>query len=135
LRILCIDDEPELRQLLHDVLEVHHHKVTVAPSGREGLEMFRSNLRGREPYEIVITDLGMPDMDGHHVARAVKAESPQTPVIMLTGWGTMMKAEGETAPEVDAVLSKPPRIQELNALLYRMSALIGNPPPQQQRAA
>jgi DNA-binding NtrC family response regulator len=97
--------------------------------------MFRSNLRGREPYEIVITDLGMPDMDGHHVARAVKAESPQTPVIMLTGWGTMMKAEGETAPEVDAVLSKPPRIQELNALLYRMSALIGNPPPQQQRAA
>ncbi len=111
-----------LRQLMHDVLEVHHHKVTVAAGGREGLEMFRSNLRGREPYEIVITDLGMPDMDGHHVARAIKAESPRTPVIMLTGWGTMMKAEGETAPEVDAVLSKPPRIQELNNLLSRISS-------------
>ena len=122
LRILCIDDEPELRQLMHDVLEVHHHKVTVASGGREGLEMFRSNLRGREPYEMVITDLGMPDMDGHHVARAIKAESPRTPVIMLTGWGTMMQAEGESAPEVDAVLSKPPRIQELNDLLYRICA-------------
>jgi signal transduction histidine kinase/ActR/RegA family two-component response regulator len=135
LRILCIDDEPELRQLLHDVLEVHHHKVSVAPSGREGVEMFRSNLQGHEPFEIVITDLGMPDMDGHHVARAIKAQSPHTPVIMLTGWGTMMKAEGESAPEVDAVLSKPPRIQELNALLYRMSLPGVTPPPWVQNAA
>jgi len=127
LRILCIDDEPELRQLMHDVLEVHHHKVTVAAGGREGLEMFRSNFRGREPYEVVITDLGMPDMDGHHVARAIKSESPHTPIIMLTGWGAMMKAEGETTPEVDAVISKPPRIQELNDVLYRISANGANP--------
>jgi signal transduction histidine kinase/ActR/RegA family two-component response regulator len=127
LRILCIDDEPALRELMRDVLEVHHHKVTVAPGGREGLEMFRSNLQGREPYEIVITDLGMPDLDGHQVARAIKAASPGTPVVMLTGWGAMMKAEGETAPEVDAVLSKPPRIRELNDLLYRISSNSGNP--------
>jgi signal transduction histidine kinase/ActR/RegA family two-component response regulator len=135
LRILCIDDEPELRQLLHDVLEVHNHKVTVASSGKEGLEMFRANLHGREPFEVVITDLGMPEMDGHHVARAVKAESPQTPVIMLTGWGTMMKAEGESAPEVDAVLSKPPRIRELNALLIRMASPEANAPGWQKNAA
>jgi CheY-like chemotaxis protein len=120
LRVLCIDDEPQLRQLMHDVLEVHHHKVSVAPSGKEGLEMFRSSMGGKDPYEVVITDLGMPEMDGHHLARAIKAESPHTPVIMLTGWGTIMKAEGETAPEVDAVLSKPPRIQELNDLLHRI---------------
>jgi signal transduction histidine kinase/CheY-like chemotaxis protein len=122
LRILCIDDEPELRQLMADLLEVHHHKVTVASSGKEGLEIFRANLRGIEPFEIVITDLGMPDMDGHHLARAIKAESPHTPIIMLTGWGAMMKADGETAPEVDAVLSKPPRIQELNNILVRICA-------------
>ena len=66
---------------------------------------------------MVITDLGMPDMDGYHVARAIKAESPRTPILMLTGWGTMIKADGESAPEVDAVLSKPPRMQELNARL------------------
>jgi signal transduction histidine kinase/ActR/RegA family two-component response regulator len=120
LRILCIDDEPELRQLMHDLLQVHHHKVTMAPGGKEGLALFRERLHGQEPYEIVITDLGMPDMDGHHVARAIKAEAPHTPIIMLTGWGAMMKADGETAPEVDAVLSKPPRIQELNNILVRI---------------
>jgi signal transduction histidine kinase/ActR/RegA family two-component response regulator len=122
LRILCIDDEPELRQLMGDLLEVHHHKVTIVAGGQEGLEVFRSRLRGPEPFEIVITDLGMPDMDGHHLARAIKAESPHTPIIMLTGWGAMMKADGEAAPEVDAVLSKPPRIQELNSLLVRICA-------------
>ncbi len=135
LRILCIDDEPELRQLLHDVLEVHNHKVAVAPGGKEGLALFKSSLLGSEPFEVVITDLGMPDMDGHHVARAVKSESPNTPVIMLTGWGTMMKAEGESAPEVDAVLGKPPRIAELNALLHRLSLAIANQPRLQQNAA
>jgi CheY-like chemotaxis protein len=122
LRILCIDDEPELRELMRDVLEAYHHKVTVAAGGKEGLEMFQSNLRGPAPYEMVITDLGMPDIDGRQVARSIKAESPRTPVIMLTGWGTMMKADKETNPEVDAVLSKPPRIQELNDLLQRISA-------------
>jgi signal transduction histidine kinase/ActR/RegA family two-component response regulator len=135
LRILCIDDEPELRQLLHDVLEVHNHKVSVASSGKEGLELFRSHLHGPEFYEVVITDLGMPEMDGHHVARTIKTESAHTPVIMLTGWGTMMQAEGESAPEVDAVLGKPPRIQELNALLQRLSTSSPSPSSLQQNAA
>ena len=122
LRILYIDDEPLLRQLLHDVLELHDHKVTVAASGREGLELFRSNLSGSEPYEIVITDFGMPGMDGRHVARALRAESPQTPIVMLTGWGRMMKADGEIVPEVDAVVSKPPHMEELNNLLLQVTA-------------
>ncbi len=137
LRILCIDDEPELRQLMHDLLEVHNHTVTIAPGGTEGLHLFRSKLHGREPFEVVITDLGMPDMDGHHLARAIKADSPHTPIIMLTGWGAMMKADGETAPEVDAVLSKPPRIQELNAILVRIcgsAPLLLEQKPQPQAA-
>ncbi|HUD47256.1 MAG TPA: ATP-binding protein [Candidatus Baltobacteraceae bacterium] len=123
LRILCIDDDPELRLLLRDVLEVHHHKVTVAAGGMEGVQLFRSNLGGLDPFDMVITDLGMPEMDGHHVARAIKAESPRTPIIMLTGWGAMMQAEGESTPEVDAVLSKPPRIQELTNVLDRICAI------------
>ncbi|HEV7926383.1 MAG TPA: ATP-binding protein, partial [Verrucomicrobiae bacterium] len=135
LRILCIDDEPELRQLMHDLLEVHMHKVTLAKGGQEGLQLFRASLLGQEPYEIVITDLGMPDMDGHHLARAVKADSPHTPVIMLTGWGTMMKEDGETAPEVDAVLSKPPRIQELNNILVRICANLDQAQAQKTKAA
>jgi len=121
LRILCIDDEPGVRDFLHDCLEHGHHQVSVAPGGREGLEMFRSSLRGGHPFEVVITDLGMPDMDGYHVARAIKKDSPRTPILMLTGWGTMIQADGQSAPEVDAVLSKPPRVQELDSLLQRLA--------------
>jgi hypothetical protein len=55
------------------------------------------------------------------VARAIKAESPRTPVIMLTGWGSMMKADGEANPPVDAVLGKPPRRQELSNLLFQIT--------------
>jgi len=122
MRILCIDDEPDVRTLLQDCLEHEHHQVSVAPGGREGLEMFRSSLTGGQPFQVVITDLGMPDMDGYHVARAIKAESPRTPILMLTGWGAMIKADGDTAPEVDAMLSKPAHIPELNALLHRLAS-------------
>ena len=58
----------------------------------------------------------MPDMDGHHVARTIKAESPKTPVIMMTGWGTIMKEDGEPTPEVDAVVGKPPQYAGIEQL-------------------
>jgi DNA-binding NtrC family response regulator len=95
--------------------------VKVASGGKRGLEMFRTATLENQPYEVVITDLGMPDIDGQRVARAIKAESPKTPVIMMTGWGTFMEAEGETALPVDAVVGKPPRMQELNDLVLRMA--------------
>ena len=117
LHILCIDDEPVIREILNESLQTYSHRVTTAPSGKDGIEMFRVAIKQKQPYQAVITDLGMPEMDGHQVARIIKAESPHTPVIMLTGWGTIMKEEGETAPEVDAILAKPARIEELNSLL------------------
>jgi CheY-like chemotaxis protein len=122
LRILCIDDQPELRQLLSNVLESQHHQVTVAASGREGLEMFRSNLQGNKPYEVVITDLSMPEMDGRQVARALRAEAPDIPIVLFTGWGAMMKADGEFVSEVDAVLGKPAHLLELNRILVHVTA-------------
>jgi CheY-like chemotaxis protein len=121
LRILVIDDEPNLRQVLHDVLEADLHQVTVASGGGEGIDLFRSALHAGDPFEVVITDLGMPEIDGRHVARAIKAQSSQTPVIMLTGWGAMLKSDGQTDPGVDVVLGKPPRAQELNNLLYQIT--------------
>ena len=122
LRILCVDDEPKILQLLSDSLEYFNHQVTFASSGKQGIELFREARLKKQPYEVVITDLGMPDMDGRQLVHAIKAESAVTPVIMMTGWGTMMKEDGETVPEVDAVISKPPRVLELNDLLLRVTA-------------
>jgi signal transduction histidine kinase len=121
LNILCIDDEPQIRQILSDCLGHCHHKIELAGGGKQGLELFRAAKKTNKPFEVVITDLGMPDVDGHQVARAIKAESPHTPVIMMTGWGTMMKEDGDATPEVDALVGKPPRMQELNALLIRLT--------------
>jgi len=121
LRILCCDDEPMIRELLNDCLGSYNHDVSVAEGGEQGLEMFRSAMQANRPYQVVITDLGMPGMDGQAVTRAIKAQSPHTPVVMMTGWGTLMKEEGETATQADALLSKPPRIQELNELLLRIT--------------
>jgi len=117
LHVLCIDDESVIREILNDSLTNFNHRVTVASSGKDGIELFRTAMRQKQPYQAVITDLGMPEMDGHQVARIIKAESPKTPIIMLTGWGAIMKEEGETAPEVDAIIAKPARIDELNNLL------------------
>jgi signal transduction histidine kinase/CheY-like chemotaxis protein len=122
LRILCIDDESQMQELLKHCLTTLEHQVTTASGGKQGVEMFRAAALQKQPYQMVITDLGMPDIDGHQVAKTIKAESPRTPIVMMTGWGTMMKEDGETAPEVDAVVGKPPRIQELNSLILQLTA-------------
>ena len=113
LRILCVDDEPKLRDLLADCLGTYGHRVTVAGGGQQGLAMFRATMEGPEHYEVVITDLGMPDFDGHQVARGVKALRPLTPVIMMTGWGNLMNDETKKTPSIDAVLGKPPKLEDL----------------------
>lgn len=122
LRILCIDDEPLIRELLVDSLVLFKHKVTTVDGGHGGLELFNQARDAGEPFEVVITDLGMPDMDGRQVATAIKQASPATPVIMLTGWGMMMKDEGDVPAQVDGVLSKPPRVKELGDMLARVFA-------------
>ncbi|HLZ53549.1 MAG TPA: ATP-binding protein, partial [Verrucomicrobiae bacterium] len=100
--ILCIDDEPGVRKLLHKMLELDHHQVQMTDGGEAGLEAFRAaNGQGR-PFDVVITDLGMPYLDGREVAKILKRESPGTPIIMLTGWGVFMKEDGRTLSQVEA---------------------------------
>jgi len=96
--------------------------VTVASGGKVGLELFRAATLDNQPYEVVITDLCMPDIDGNSVVRTIKTESPKTPVIMMTGYSTFMKNDGAAALSADAVVGKPARMQELNDLVLRIAA-------------
>ena len=121
LQILCIDDEPLLRDLLKEMLERDGHAVEVSDGGQSGLDAFRQARQRGQPFDVVITDLGMPYLDGRAVARTLKCESPATPVVMLTGWGAFMKEEGSLPAQVDGVLSKPPRVRELRETLCRLS--------------
>lgn len=119
--ILCIDDDARVRQFLNDCFTHFNHRVMVTSGGKHGLELFRTATLENQPYEVVITDFGMPDIDGLRVARTIKAESPKTPVIMMTGWGTFMEDDRETPLQVDAVVGKPMRMQELNDLVLRIT--------------
>ncbi|HMJ66236.1 MAG TPA: response regulator, partial [Candidatus Binatia bacterium] len=120
-RILCIDDEPLLRELLKEILEFQQHKVEIADGGQAGLDAFQAAKQRGEPFDVVITDLGMPHVDGRQVAQAVKAEAPATPVILLTGWGTMLKEEGNVPAQVDAVVAKPPKLTDLVEALAKVT--------------
>ena len=123
LRILVIDDDPLVRQSLQDALQSEGHTVTVADGGAAGLEAVRAAQARQEPFAVVMTDLGMPGMDGREVARAVKHAAPETPVVLLTGWGQALKEDGSILPHVDYLLSKPPRRRELRAALVAVTGV------------
>ena len=117
LKILCLDDEPSILDVLRLILKGAGHKVETAQDGESGLEKFRVAQLFNDPFDVVMTDLGMPGIDGHQVAKTIKEESAGTPVIMLTGWGSIMEAEGNKPINVDMVLGKPPAVSELASAL------------------
>lgn len=118
-RILVVDDDPLLLKSLRDTLESDGHMVVAANGGQTGIEAFEVAQERGEPFSVVITDLGMPHVDGHRVAAAVKAALPATPVILLTGWGQRLVDNGDMPTNVDRVLSKPPKLHALReALAY-----------------
>ena len=122
LHILLVDDDPVLLKSLSDALEADGHSIVTANGGREGIETFREVHEGQKSFSVVVTDLGMPYVDGRQVANAVKTMSPTSPVILLTGWGQRLQAEGDLPAHVDLVLSKPPRLRELREALARCCA-------------
>jgi CheY-like chemotaxis protein len=117
MRILIVDDDPLLLKSLRDSLESDGHQVTTASGGQAGINAFVESHAAGTPFPVVITDLGMPHVDGRKVAATIKASVPATFVMMLTGWGRRLVAEGDVPPGVDQVLSKPPKLAELRSAL------------------
>ncbi len=113
LRILVVDDDPLVLRSLRDALETDGHNVATADGGQAGIDTFLAASARGDPFQVVITDLGMPYVDGRKVSAAVKIADPGTVVLMLTGWGQRLVADGDVPPHVDRVLSKPPKLREL----------------------
>lgn len=121
MRVLVVDDEPTVRTVVTAYLTSYGYEYTLATNGYEGLLRFREGT-----FDAVITDRAMPDMNGDDLARAIKDSSPNTPVIMLTGFGDMMTVLGTVPPQVDEVLAKPVRHTTLREALDR---LVPDPAP------
>ncbi|HVP36033.1 MAG TPA: response regulator [Terriglobales bacterium] len=112
LNILAIDDQKIIRDLLESILQGLGHDIKVASSGKEGLVLFQQN-----GFDLVITDLGMPEMSGWEVSQRVKEIRKETPVVMITGWGVSFESEKIKEFGVDYLLPKPFKVEQLSKLI------------------
>jgi CheY-like chemotaxis protein len=114
-RILVVDDEQPIRDILSKMLTWTGFEVDVAGTGREGLHLFR-----KMPFDLVITDLEMPGMNGWVLTSEIKKNSPQTPVLVVTGSHSEDLAEKKAEVFADGVIFKPFRWVELNKALQKL---------------
>jgi DNA-binding response OmpR family regulator len=115
MRILLIDDDAAVMNAIRMVLEVDSHEVVAVQSGQQGIDLFDAALASAKPFDVVMTDLGMPRVDGRQVARAIKQASATTPVILLTGSGE--NPDGIDRTSFDCIVGKPLRLHEIRAAL------------------
>jgi signal transduction histidine kinase len=100
--VLLVEDDPDNRDALSALLQMSGFRVTAADSGAAGVKAFR----GAE-FDLVLTDLGLPDIDGWQVAGEVKASDPKTPVALITGWGFNLDRTEIRRRGVDLLVKKP----------------------------
>lgn len=106
--VLVIENEEDIRTLLSDILRSGGHRVASASDGVEALQMF-----GKEYFDLVLTDLGMPAMSGWEVASTIKKMAPEVIIAMVTGWGTQFEPGELEKNGVDMVVSKPFRVDQI----------------------
>jgi signal transduction histidine kinase len=115
LRLLVIEDDEKVRRFLGTGLSALGHCPRLAAGAEEGLVAF-----GQEPFDAVLTDLGLPGMSGEEVARSIAQRSPGTPVILLTGWAEQLKASARLVDGVARVLGKPVTLSTLATTLQQV---------------
>ncbi len=120
-KVLVIDDEQGIRDLLDTLLRRKGYDVIVAESGQKGLECFR-----RERPDVLVLDLKMPGMDGLTVLRQIRSLDPRMPVIILTGAGTAEAEQQVRALGVTEYVEKEFSLHRLGDALKR---LLNNPDP------
>ena len=111
-KVLVIDDQPIVTDLLVSVLERMNYESVVASCGTEGVEKFE-----KDDFDLVITDLGMPDLSGWEVSKAVKQNKPDVPVIVVTGWGVDPDPNKMKGSKVDYLINKPFQIDQLEKII------------------
>ncbi len=117
-RLLVTDDADMIRDLLVDILKGMKHYVEAADTGQAGVEKFANACSGSQAaFDLVFTDLGMPGMSGWEVAEKIKDLSPQTPVVLITGWGDQLDPGKMQASKIDTVIAKPFQVDQIRSLV------------------
>jgi len=113
--VLAVDDQAVILDLLAAMCQSLGYTIYTARDGVKGWEIFQS----KNP-DIVISDLAMPGLSGWELASKVKAESPQIPFVIITGWGTTIDESRMAQSGVDHVLHKPFRLEQLSELISKL---------------
>jgi signal transduction histidine kinase/ActR/RegA family two-component response regulator len=117
LRILVVDDEDYVRELLADILVREGCEVALAGEGREALQLFDSAV-----YDAVFTDVGLPGMSGWEVARAVRERDEHIALAVITGWGDTVTPEEQSEAQADWIIPKPFTVERIAGLVGEISA-------------
>jgi PAS domain S-box-containing protein len=115
LSILVIDDEEFVRETLGEILAALSHDVQTADSGRVALEKIAT-----KHFDVVFTDLAMPEMDGWETARAIRQLEPHLPLVLVTGYGSTLEAPTGEKNLVDAIIGKPFAFDQVTAVLAKV---------------
>ena len=117
-RLLVVDDEDFVRDLLGEILEGEHCEVHLAESGSEALTLFREH-----EFDSVFTDVGMPGMSGWELAREIRLINQTIPIAVITGWGEAVGSHEKKAAGVDWVVAKPFTADRIADLVRDISRL------------
>ena len=124
-RILIIDDEPSILEVLRKILQFEGYDVVTAANGEEGLELFRQT-----PCDLVITDMVMPTKDGLQTILDLRTEKPDLPVIAMSGGGTISKERYlAVAGYLDRVITiaKPFSVGSVSEAVSKLLSETGDP--------
>ena len=122
MNVLIVDDDAQIGQTLGHLLERRKHVVTLATRGHDALALARST-----PFDIVVLDVRMPEMDGFAVLRELRAQGYAGGVLMLTGEGAVEDAVEAQQLGADDYLPKPVRIAALDRVLAAVAAKRSSP--------
>ena len=117
LRLLVVEDEPLVREVLTVYLAEDAHDVTLAANGREALEIYQPGK-----FDLILTDRAMPEMNGDHLAQELKRRNPKQKVLLLTGYGDLMNGAGEKPPGVDLIVGKPFTLNTLREAIAKAAS-------------
>jgi len=115
LKILVVDDDENIREVLSDLLLLEGHEILLAEDGEQALLIFEEILP-----DVVITDLGMPGISGWEVARRIKSIDPSKKVIVISGWGATLQKDQLEENYVDQVLAKPFHLEQVKKIIVEV---------------
>jgi PAS domain S-box-containing protein len=117
LRILVVDDEPSVRETLAEMLVAVDHRVELAESGLQAIEKLSDGN-----FDLVFTDLAMPEMDGWETARAIREHWPQIRIVMVTGYGPTTPPPAGEEDLIDGIIGKPFDFSQVGGVLAALAA-------------